>query len=235
MEKGIKRRFNIFTAYAIISSLAIILLAVYILTISKNAGNIDELTVKRINVVDEDGTLRMVLSNRSCQHPGRIDGQDFPERERQAGIIFFNSVGDECGGLVFEGNDEEAALVLSVDKYKDDQVMQLQYIEDTRSKRRKYGLQLWDYTVEDGFRERMRRWEEMESMGSQEEKMAVVRKMKEQGLLAEERLFVGRSFNKEVGLFISDDKGLPRIKLYVGEEGEPRLEFLDEYGEVMER
>ena len=30
----------------------------------------------------------------------------------------------------------------------------------------------------------------------------------------EDRLFIGKNFNKDVGLFIKDQKGKPRIKIY---------------------
>lgn len=85
--------------------------------------------------MESNGDLKLVISNSEKQHNGIINGKPLPERERQAGLIFFNSAGDECGGLVYDGNDAEAGLVLSVDKYRDDQVMQLQYIENTAKTR----------------------------------------------------------------------------------------------------
>lgn len=62
--------------------------------------------------------------------------------------LFFNSSGDECGGLVYDGNEKDAGMVLSVDKFRDDQIMQLQYMENTKNYDRKYGLQIWDYPKE---------------------------------------------------------------------------------------
>lgn len=63
----------------------------------------DELTVKRINVVAENGQLRMVISNEHRQHPGSVNGNQVEPRERPAGMLFFNELGDECGGH-FTGN-----------------------------------------------------------------------------------------------------------------------------------
>lgn len=63
-----------------------------------------ELTVQRLNIVEADGTLRMVISNKEKQHPGAIDGKDLPKRERDAGMVFFNDKGDECGGLMYSGD-----------------------------------------------------------------------------------------------------------------------------------
>ena len=54
----------------------------------------------------EKGDLRMVISNEHRQHPGIMNGEKLPDRERSSGIIFFNSSGDECGGLVYDGNEK---------------------------------------------------------------------------------------------------------------------------------
>ena len=69
-----------------------------------------EISVERINVVESNGDLKLVISNSERQHPGIVNGKSLPKRERQAGLIFFNSVGDECGGLIYDGNDKEAGL-----------------------------------------------------------------------------------------------------------------------------
>ena len=53
------------------------------------------------------------------------------ERERDAGLIFFNSLGDECGGLVYDANEKESGMVYSIDQRNTDQIMQLQYLEQT--------------------------------------------------------------------------------------------------------
>ena len=103
-----------------------------------------EISVERINIVEPDGKLKMVISNQERQHPGMMDGKNFDDRERSPGIIFFNEEQDEVGGLMYSGNKEEGAnLVLSIDQYKNDQVMQLmQYTNENGDNR--YGLQLWE-------------------------------------------------------------------------------------------
>ena len=64
-----------------------------------------EIDVERINVVEKDGKLKMVISNAERQHPGIVDGKMLPrETGRSAGMIFFNEKGDEVGGLIFSGN-----------------------------------------------------------------------------------------------------------------------------------
>ena len=64
----------------------------------------DEIYVHRINVVEADGTLRMILSNKT-RFPGIIvKGKEYPHEERKtAGILFFDDEGTENGGLIFGG------------------------------------------------------------------------------------------------------------------------------------
>ncbi|MBZ4188133.1 hypothetical protein [Niabella beijingensis] len=193
----------------------------------------DELTVKRINIVDEDGALRMVVSNEHRQHPGRMNGQQLPARERPAGIIFFNEAGDECGGLVYNGNDKDAGLFLSVDKFGDDQVMQLQYSENPQKQRRKYGLQLWDYPKENTFDERLRRFKALKQLPTREEQDKAYEQMLKDSLLMQDRLFIGQTYEKEMGLFIKDQDGKPRIKIFIDKDKQPRIQVLNPDGTIM--
>ncbi|HAY3536463.1 MULTISPECIES: hypothetical protein [Elizabethkingia] len=232
-EKSLKRKLNFLTTYVIISSLAFIIFILSGFRDKEKKESFDELTVKKINVVGEKGDLRMVISNEHRQHPGIMNGEKLPDRERSSGIIFFNSSGDECGGLVYDGNEKDAGLVLSVDKFRDDQIMQLQYMENTQNYDRKYGLQIWDYPKEKTFNERMRRFKELDKLKNKEEQQQAIKKMKTDSLLMEDRLFIGKNFNKDVGLFIKDQKGKPRIKIYVDKNNEAKIEILGEDGKAV--
>lgn len=219
--------------YSGVLSIAVLVIIIYLFNQSREK-TFKEISVERINIVESNGDLKLVISNSEKQHSGAIDGEALPERERPAGLIFFNSVGDECGGLIFDGNEENAGLVLSVDKFRDDQVMQLQYMENTKSDKRKYGLQLWDFPKEDTFSERFKRFNSLKKLQG-EARSKALEQMKRDSLLASTRLFVGKSYNKEVGMFINDSKGNPRIRLFIDAENNPVLEFLDESGNVISR
>lgn len=232
MNDKFLKQLSILKIYSIFLTIAIMVLF-YIIIKNNKQKHFGEIDVERINVVEKNGDLKLVISNSEIQHMGMINGKELPARERAAGLIFFNSDGDECGGLIYDGNDEEAVLVLSVDKFKDDQVMQLQYMEDTKTDARKYGLQLWDYGLEDGFEQRMSYFNKLKAMTDPKEQSEAYKKMKEDGLLAEDRLFIGKKFNKDVGLFINDNKGNPRIKIYIDKENNTKFEFLDEKGNIL--
>ena len=233
MNEKLEREIGFLKIYSAGITVVLLLLFGFILKLSRKT-HFKEISVERINVVEKNGNLRLVLSNKERQHPGSINGKELPDRERAAGLIFFNSVGDECGGLIYDGDDKEAGLVLSVDKFRDDQVMQLQYMEDTKSKNRKYGIQLWDYPKENSFEERMKRFKELEKLKNNDEIQKAYNKMKDDSLLMEDRLFLGKTFNKEIGLFIKDKNGNPRIKVYINDNNIPKIEFLDDKGNIIQ-
>lgn len=234
MTEKAKNEIRFLKFYSGFLTVALLATVFYVVRLNKDK-NFEEINVERINVVESNGDLKLVISNSKRQHSGIINGTPLTERERQAGLIFFNGVGDECGGLIYDGNDKEAGLVLSVDKYRDDQVMQLRYIEDTKKDARTYGLQLWDYPKEDTFDERDKALESMQKLKSREERIAAYQKIKQGGLLPEDRLFVGKRMNKDVGLFINDNTGKPRIKIYIDSDNNPKIELLDKEGVVLKK
>lgn len=103
------------------------------------ASDFDELRVHRINIVEPDGTLRMVISNKDRLPPVIIKGQERPEMGEprpQAGMLFYNDEGSENGGLIFGGRKNEKGEVvdsggsLSFDKYDAGQIVQLAGVDD---------------------------------------------------------------------------------------------------------
>lgn len=234
MNDKLKKEVRFLMVYSGLLTVALLGTIFYVVSQSKEKS-FKEITAERINIVESNGDLKLVISNSKRQHQGIVNGKPLPKRERQAGLIFFNSVGDECGGLVYDGNDKEAGLVFSVDKYRDDQVMQLQYMENTEQNTRTYGMQFWDYPKEDGYEERSKAFEDYQKIKDNKEKTAAYLKMEQEGLLPEDRMFVGKKMNEDVGLFINDNKGKPRIKIYIDRENNPKIELLNEEGNVIKK
>lgn len=99
----------------------------------------DEIKVHRIDIVEPDGTLRMVLSNKDRLPPVIIKGKERPEMGEprpQAGMIFYNDEGTENGGLIFGGHRNQLGQVvdsggsLSFDKFEANQIVQLAGVDD---------------------------------------------------------------------------------------------------------
>ena len=82
---------------------------------SKDSKSFDELTVKRINIVDEKGENRMVISNQERMEPPIILGKKYKRALNPAGIIFYNEKGDECGGIALSKNPETSTYALALD------------------------------------------------------------------------------------------------------------------------
>ena len=71
-------------------------------------ADFDQLTVHRINVVEPDGTPRLVISDKAEFPGGFYMGKEFTRAERQeAGMLFNNDEGTENGGCCLE--DQRAA------------------------------------------------------------------------------------------------------------------------------
>ena len=94
MRRSIRRQFLVLRAYTVVSSLVLIVGSV---AAFRQATAPKEITVERINVVDANGTLRMVISNKDRMHPGVMDGVTIDRPRPVAGMIFFNDQGDEVG------------------------------------------------------------------------------------------------------------------------------------------
>src|SRR5688572_19106962 len=146
MKRRLRHQIRALQAYAGGASLALVVLVSAGLAQSNARQHIDELTVHRLNVVDNNGTLRMVLSNKDRMHPGVMDGKMIDRPRPVAGLLFFNDVGDEVGGLTFTGREVDgqgaANAGLMFDQWKQDQTIGIQYSESQGQ--RSAGLQVWD-------------------------------------------------------------------------------------------
>jgi hypothetical protein len=66
---------------------------------SSGKPRFDEIDVQRINVVEPDGTLRLVISNKTAFPGSFIHGREIQRPDRNAtGRLFLNDEGTEMGG-----------------------------------------------------------------------------------------------------------------------------------------
>src|SRR5215472_16062388 len=102
----------------------------------------DSIKVHRIDVVETDGTLRMVIANHERLPGVIVKGKEFPKVDRpEAGVLFYNDEETENGGLIFgghrDGNGEvvNSGVSLSFDKYgQGKQIVQLAGVDDRDNK-----------------------------------------------------------------------------------------------------
>lgn len=192
----------------------------------------EEIDVERINIVEADGSLRMVISNRQRQHPGIVDGKLMPrEHGRPPGMIFFNHLGDECGGLIFDENGGKGHFVsLTMDKSRQDQTIGMQHLESDNGD---YfaGLTIWD-RPHTSLADSNAEYEAIRKMPDEADRKAAFSAMRERGEFGFDRVTIAKLRNKTAMISLSDPKGRPRIRLSVDPAGDPKLEFLDEQGLV---
>lgn len=197
------------------------------------ANRFDEITVERINVVEKDGTLRMVIANRerspSPMEYGKPFGRGAGERP---GIIFFNEEGTESGGLIFSGSTKDGKASstgsLTFDQYNMDQALALQFVQ-TNGERRA-GLAVTDYPLGLTTSEWLQRRDAIRAMPAGAEKQKAIAEF--QKLLPMERLYVGRTTEGAATLSLADSAGRKRLRMLVQADGAARIEFLDEQGKV---
>jgi hypothetical protein len=200
-----------------------------------------EIDVERINVVEPDGKLRMVLSNRPRSIGPIYKGEPFgyPGGGRP-GIIFFNDEGTENGGLTFAGRRGAdgkfaASSGFSFDQFDQDQVVYLQYNDENG--RRNMGLTVAD-RADVNIRDLVKQRDEIQKMpaGAARTEALVRFQAPRDGVpLFAQRVWVGRDANKAALVNLCDPNGKPRLRLQVNAAGEPSLEFLDQDGNVILR
>jgi hypothetical protein len=164
----------------------------------------DEITVHRINVVEPDGTLRMVISSHD-RLPGVIVHGKQQQLERpQAGMLFYNDEASEVGGLIFGGRRNakgevvDSGVSLSFDKYEANQIVTLYGVEDSED--RLAGLAVLDSPT---------------------------------GTEVNRRIWLGRGEDGIATLALMDGAGKKRLLMQVEANGQARLNLLDSNGRVL--
>ncbi len=236
MRRSLRRQFIFLRAWAILTSLAMTVVSVAAFRQASPAKSLGEITVERINVVDANGTLRMVLSGKDKMHPGVMDGVTIDRPRPVAGMLFFNDQGDEVGGLTYTGREENgtrrADAGLMFDQLKQDQTIGLNYTES--GGRRTAGFQVWD-RADSHLSELIAKFNDANKMTDATAKAATIAAIRASASPGPRRLFVGKNADKASTIVLSDANGKPRLTLTVDASGNPRIEFLDETGKVIAR
>jgi hypothetical protein len=232
----ISKQIRFLKIYTIILTIVVVPLTV-MLFFSINNNHFKDLTTERINIVEPNGQLRMVISNQKYQSSGMTNGNAIARRDRPAGMIFFNNDGDEDGGLVYESNKKGAGMVYSFDQYKNDQIMQLQYLQNNNNNGkmtfRTYGLKLWDRDDDFTLSRAVEYIDSLKKLKDTNAYESGIRKLKAAGKLGVQRFFAGKNENGEVGLFINDSKGNTRLKIYIDKNDHPSIQILNQKGEIV--
>lgn len=223
---------RILVAYAaLVSTGAAVALATQV-TAGTEVQAFDEIDVKRINLREDDGTLRLVISNTS-RFPGIIfRGKEQPHPNRRtAGMLFFNEEGTENGGLIFGGKTENGKVTssghLSFDQYEQDQVIQL--TQQEAEGRRSAALKISDRPDKPLDFAALAKYT---AMSEGPEKETELKRLSET-FGGQTRIQVGKGADRSSAVALHDAAGRPRMLLQVTAEGAASIQFLDENAKVV--
>ena len=236
MRHSLRRQLRFLRAYALLNTLVMVVLATAAFR-QTAPQKFDEINAQRINIVDADGTLRMVISNKDRMHPGVMDGKTIDRPRPVAGMLFFNDEGDEVGGLTYTGREangtRQANAGLMFDQLKQDQTIGFTYSEGNG--RRSAGLQVWDRSDTVRLSELIEKLNAANKIEDATQRDAEIAKIRATAPPGPRRLFIGKNSERAATVSLADANGKPRLTLTVDATGNPRIEFLDEQGKVVAR
>jgi hypothetical protein len=201
--------------------------------------NFDQITVHRINVVDDNGMLRLAISNKDNMPPPMMRGKPFAVGMRsvsgQPSLIFYNAQGDEQGGFRWGGSGSypgtyQQFMSMSFDQFQQNDDMILDF-EDSNSGR-DGGLLVQEQPDDTPVDQELNNMIAAESQGKTEaERTAIQRQFLAAHFRSRERFFAGLKPSGSV-VRLSDKNGRVRLLMTVDDEGNPKLQFFDAAGHV---
>jgi hypothetical protein len=221
---------------ALMTALTTVLVGSNIMASSdEKRGSFTELDVERINIVESDGALRMVISNKG-RFPGLIwRGKEYEHPNRStAGVLFFNEESTENGGLIFSGHTDENGVAhstghLSFDQYDQDQAFRIFHYQT--GDRVRSGMEVSDRPEKPMD---MALWKRLTAATTDDERESIVAEAVEAGTFGNEpRAFIGKTPERASEMNLMDAEGRPRITMQVQADGSASISFLDENGAVI--
>jgi len=200
-----------------------------------------EIDVERINIVEPDGKLRMVISNRPRSIGPIYQGKPFGYAGgTRPGIIFFNDEGSENGGLTFTGRRREdgtysSSVGMSFDQFDQDETLTLRYSDENG--RKTTGINIAERDERNIYDLVLQR-DSINKIADSTTRAAALQRLlgPRNGVpLVASRVYLGRGRDRSALLNLSDPNGRPRLRLRVDSLGKASLEFLDENGAVTTR
>jgi hypothetical protein len=191
---------------------------------------LDEVTVKRINVVEDDGTLRIVIGNSTHGRTAPMRGRlvEHPGRNASAGLVFVNDEGTECGGLQYAGfrgaDGKEQMGYLTVDDYEQNESLRLGMFQNGDATQR--FVEFTDqpaWSVVDLV-------EETEDLDPAAAQAVYDRYVDEVDGRGRSRMRLAREEDGSVRLVLRDGEGRDRLRFVVPAEGDAVVEVVDPAG-----
>ncbi len=193
----------------------------------------DEINVRRINVINADGSLSSVIAGRGRLPKAIQDGKSIGEERTEGGLIFYNAVGDETGGLIFDGalaedGNPRGGLHFSMDRFGGDQQLVISHGEGGGIMRT--GMSIMDRSKPEGYQPL---YDAMVKETDPTRRAELQAEWVAAGGPQIERLFIGRTPGNSSALVLADTAGNPRLMFLVTPEGKAEIRFIDQEGIVV--
>jgi hypothetical protein len=238
MSQNLERDVRFLKRYSIGMTAVVLVLGVGAFVRPPHREKFTEIDVERINVVEPDGKLRLVISNRPRSIGPIYKGKPFGyEGGGRPGLIWFNDEGTENGGMTFTGargadGKYRASTHMSFDQYNQDQVLNLDYSDNNGQ--RVTGFSINDRANVDIY-DMMKERDSIVAMKDTIARNAALQRWAgpRNGVpLNAQRAFFGKDRAKNAAVVLSDPMGRARLRMVVDSLGVARIEFLDEAGKV---
>src|SRR5437868_3485195 len=205
MSRSIRSQLRLLQVSLAFTILIVIALAASAFTQPSKPRNLGEITVERINVVDADGTLRLVISNKDRMHPGVIAGRTLQRPRPYAGILFFNNQGDEAGGVTLAGRDANgqrgAEAGLMFDQLGQDQTIGFEYTEENGQ--RTAAFKVWD-RPDAPLADLVEQLNGANAIQDRTEREAAVARIRAAAPKPAQRVFVGKTRDRVASVVLAD-------------------------------
>lgn len=225
----------------ILTLIAILFILVFFLffsLIKLKKGEFKKIKVSEIEIVKGNGLPSMIIFSDEIPEP-MVDGKKYPKELRtfkekpSGGIIYYNNNGDEMGGFVFggrmEGEKPNQWVIFTFDAYKQNEIFQFTITQSGEKK-----------TFEINFFSQpdksllpvIERMKDIVKIRDKEEKNEALKKLKE-WMDAEYpdayKNLIEISYDNGKGkIEINDKNGNPRIKIFIDENNNPKIEMITE-------
>jgi hypothetical protein len=214
-------------------------LALRVVSAEGKRTDFDQITVRRITVVEPDGTPRLVIAGKT-EFPGAyFKGKETPRSDRSgyAGMIFMDDEGTENGGLIFGGHQSKDGTPrsfghLSFDEYESNQTLSLDTNQQGSNLNTSYSIN--DNDVGLRTPEVLDKLEKLRKLPDGPAKQKAFTDLAAKYKLhLTPRGGLERMNDKSVALRLRDPDGNTRILLRVAGDGTPSMQFFDAAGKII--
>jgi hypothetical protein len=190
---------------------------------------------ERVEVIEPDGSLALLAANSKRMQGLVLNGREVTTRGGAAGLIFYYQ-GKEVGGLIYRQDTTRAEPYalghLSLDQYRSDQVVLMQY--EGSGPRQRAGFYVNDLPVDFDSYDYLAFIDSTAALPENERDAAraQLRERQRRGDFGGRRVAL-ESRERVAALRLSDYRGRERLRATVDSLGAARIEFLNAEGNVV--